>query len=129
YDALRQRADIFIEAKEPLRDPDDGFPVIVVSGQAELAHEVAGKLRAAEPMGIVFSEADGSLAMMLGGLQDTYLLNVFNEEREQVQVWWHGVKINSGAYAVLVSDSTPDGTVDRWDPHTVEAVFEFGRQT
>jgi hypothetical protein len=128
YDPLGQRARIYLKPEEPLRDPDDGFPVIVVSVPADLAHEVASALRAAEPLGIAFSEMEGALAMMLGGARDTYVLSMFNEEREQVQIWWHGVKTYSGAYAVLISDSTPDKTADRWDPHTVEAVFELGRQ-
>ena len=129
YDALRQRARLYVEAKEPFRDPNDGFPVVVLSVAADLAQEVAGKLNAAEPLGIAFSEMEGALAMLLGGLQDTYLLTVFGQEREQVQLWWHGVKTYSGAYAVLVSDSTPDERTDRWNLRTVEAVFELGRQT
>jgi hypothetical protein len=86
YDALRQGARLYMEAKEPLRDPDDGFPVVVLSVAADLTQEVAGKLKAAEPLGIAFSEMEGSLAMMLGGLQDTYVLTVFGQEREQLQL-------------------------------------------
>ena len=61
----------------------------------------------------MFSEKDGVLAMMLGGLQDTYLLMEFDAEREPVMLWWHRVKTYSGAFAVVVSDSTADGRSDR----------------
>jgi len=67
------------------------------------------------------------LAMLLGCQHDTYLLTSFDAEREQAQLWWHNVKTDSGAYAVVLSDSIPDGAA--WDPPTVQAVFELGRET
>jgi hypothetical protein len=128
YEVLRQRARVCVKAPEPFRDTGDAFPLVVLSGTADLAHEVAGKLQAAVPLGIAFSEKEGVLAMMLAGRQDNYLLMEFDAEREQVLLWWHQVRTDSGAYAVVVTDNAPDAS-GRWDPTTVAAVFEFGRQT
>jgi len=123
YDALRQRARLS-ESKEPIRDLGDMIPVVALS--TDVAREVAGRLHAAEPLGITLAEKGGVLGMILAGVQETYCLTDFVNEREQVQLWWHDVK--ASAYAVVVSDSVPDGMSDRWDPVSVEAVFEFGRQ-
>jgi hypothetical protein len=65
--------------------------------------------------------------MMLIGRQEGYALAEFDTEREQVLLWWHQVKTYSGAYAVVITDNSPEAS-GRWNPTTVEAVFEFGRQ-
>jgi len=128
YEVLRQRARLCVKGQEPFRDPGTGFPLVVLSSTTDLAHQAARKLQVAEPLGIAFTENEGVLAMMLGGRQDNYLLTEFDGEREQVLLWWHQVKTNSGAYAIVITDKTPDAS-GRWDPTAVEAVFEFGRQT
>ena len=127
YEVLRQRARVCVKTQEPFHDPGDHFPLVILSSSADLAHEATRKLQVAQPLGIAFSEKNGVLAMMLPGRQDGYVLTEFDTEREQVLLWWHQVKTNSGAYAVVITDSAPDAS-GRWDPTTVEAVFEFGRQ-
>jgi hypothetical protein len=128
YEVLRQRARVCVKAQEPLRDPGDAFPLVVLSGSTDLAREVAGKLQVAAPLGITFSEKAGVLAMLLAGRQDNFLLAEYDAEREQVLLWWHEVRTYSGAYSVVITDSVPEPS-GRWAPTTVEAVFEFGRQT
>jgi len=128
YEVLRQRARFCAKAQEPFQDPGNEFPLVVLSSSRDLAHEAARKLQRAEPLGITFSEKEGVLTMMLAGLQDNYLLTEFDSDREQVMLWWHKVTTDSGGYAIVITDNTPEGS-GRWDPATVEAVFEFGRQT
>ena len=123
YHALRQRA-LVSESRQPIQDLGETIPVVVLS--TDVAREVASKLRTAEPLGVTLAEKGSVLSMMLAGARETCSLTDFVNEREQVQLWWHDVK--SSAYAVMVSDSVPDGTSDRWDPPTVQGLFEFGRQ-
>ena len=41
--------------------------------------------------------------------------------------WWYGTKSSGGVYAIVVADTTPNGT-SHWHPATVQAIFEFGSQ-
>ncbi len=126
YRGLRERARICSEAKE-LQDLSEMVPLVVLSGSADLATAIAGKLEAAQPLGITFGELDRVLTMILPGLKDSYQIMEAPEQREEVLVWWHGTKSAGGAYALVVTDTPPDPAV-QWHPTTVLAVFEFGTQ-
>ncbi len=127
YRVLRERAVTHRALKDPFKDLTETIPVVVLSGSAELATGIAGKLQAAEPLGITFGEKDGVLAMILPGLKDSYLLTQVEEEREEMLVWWHGTKSSGGAHALMVTDTVPDPAAE-WHPTTVQAVYEFGSQ-
>ncbi len=126
YRGVRERAVIYRAATDPFQDRSELIPLVVLSGSADLATGIAGKLQAAEPLGITFAERDGALAMILPGLKDSYLLMEAGEQREEVLLWWHGTKSSGGAYALMVTDSPPDPPA-QWHPLTVLAVFEFGK--
>ncbi len=127
YSGVRERAAIYRTLKDPFQDRSEMIPLVVLSGSADLATGIAGKLQAAEPLGITFAEKEGVLAMILPGLRDSYLLLEAGEQREEVLVWWHDTKSSGGASALMVTD-TPPHPAAQWHPTTVLAVFEFGSQ-
>jgi hypothetical protein len=129
YEMLRGRAEHRQFVAEPFEDRGAPIHLLVISGPRAGLPETARKLHEADVRGITFGEMNGVLAMLAGGLKESYVLMEANEERETVQGWWYGVKASGGAHAIMLTDDAPNLKLDGpWTPSSVAAVFEFGRQ-
>jgi hypothetical protein len=123
YERIRKQALFCSEPKEPLTGVGHSIPLVVISGTEEEAKLVSERLRVAEPIGLVFGETNGVLAMILCGRKESYvLMEADGSQREQVMVWWHNRKASSGAHAIVITDTMPERT--GWAPKTVHAIFE-----
>jgi hypothetical protein len=124
YWALRGRAPLCRPAKLPFEEQGEVVPVVTISGPRQQATEIAQKLTAAEPLGVMFGETDDVLAAILVGLKESYMLLQVQEEREELMLWRHATSSSGGAHAVAVEDT--DGGQEPGDPNTasVHAIFE-----
>ena len=122
YKAIRSRALYRREAE--IADGIPSLPLAIYSGTDEEARLLAERIRAADPLGIMFGEMGPVLGMVLAGTKESYvLLQADGSRREQLMAWWYGRKPSGGAYALVVTDTHPDRR--RWEPKTVHAIFEF----
>src|SRR2546425_5276751 len=124
YWALRDRTPLCRQAKVPFEELGDAVPVVTISGPRGQATEIAQKLTAAEPLGVMFGEKDDVLAAILVGLKESYMLLQVQEEREELILWRHATSSSGGAHAVAVEET--DGGQEPGDPNTasVHAIFE-----
>jgi hypothetical protein len=124
YWALRARAPLCRPAKVPFEERGEFVSVVTISGSRDHAAEIAGKLVAAEPLGVTFGETDDLLAAVLIGLKESYMLLQVENEREELMLWRHQTRLSGGEHAVVVEDTEagrqpadPNGT-------SVHAIFE-----
>jgi hypothetical protein len=124
YWALRDRAPLCRYAKVPFEERGDVVPVVTISGPRNQATEIAQKLTAAEPLGVMFGETDDLLAAFLVGLKASYMLLQVQDEREELMLWRHATSASGGAHAIAVEDT--DAGQEPGDPNTasVHAIFE-----
>ena len=117
YCALRSGALLFRPAKLAFEARTE-IPLVAIAGFADQAAAIAEKVKAADPLGVVFGEMDGSLAAILVGVAETYVLVDTQEEKEALMLWRHMVMSSGGAHAIVVNDSAEPKT------QTVHAIFE-----
>jgi len=119
YSALLSEARLVRPAVHAFDDGAD-IPLVEISGAANETATIAQKVKAADPLGVAFSDTPhGSHAAILIGLKDTYMLVDTEDGQEELALWRHNVESSGGAYAIVVRDGQVESNGD-----TVHAIFE-----
>jgi hypothetical protein len=128
YESLRRRAEQVETVGEPFQDPGAPIPVFLISGSRQGLGAITGRLREARPKGIILYELEGTVVLVAEGLKDTYILTTANQDQAAIRMWGYEARANGGAHAIMVTDTAPTREDERWEPSTVAAVFELGKQ-
>jgi hypothetical protein len=128
YWALREGAPLCRPAHVPFEEQGELIPLVTISGPREQATEIAQKLTAADPLGVMFGEAEDLLAAILVGLKATYMLLQAQEQREELMLWRHATRSAGGAHAVVVEDTDAGQQPADTNAASVHAIFECRSQ-